>query len=224
MNKVLGFDVYGTLIDTGAIAQPLYELMGDLAPLFAARWREKQLEYSFRRGLMQNYVDFSRCTEQALDYCCESMGQALTAGRRKLLMTAYGRLPAFDDVPQALTELRDAGCRLYAFSNGAASAVQTLLEHAGLEALFDGIVSAEPLRSYKPNPAVYAHFLRSANAEQEQSWLISANSFDVIGARSAGLQAVWLKRDTSALLDPWELAPTLTVSTLAALPGELAGQ
>ena len=102
--------------------------------------------------------------------------------------------------------------------------MQTLLEHAGLEALFDGIVSAEPLRSYKPNPAVYAHFLRSANAEQEQSWLISANSFDVIGARSAGLQAVWLKRDTSALLDPWELAPTLTVSTLAALPGELAGQ
>lgn len=224
MNKVLGFDVYGTLIDTGAIAQSLHELMGDLAPLFAARWREKQLEYSFRRGLMQNYVDFSRCTEQALDYCCESMAQALTAGQRKLLMTAYGRLPAFDDAAQALSELRDEGHRLYAFSNGAAPAVQALLAQAGLETLVDGVISAEPLRSYKPNPAVYAHFLRCANAELQQAWLISGNSFDVIGARSAGLKAVWLRRDAATPADPWELAPTLTVNTLAALPGALAGQ
>jgi len=28
---------------------------------FANLWREKQLEYSFHRGLMQNYADFSIC-------------------------------------------------------------------------------------------------------------------------------------------------------------------
>jgi 2-haloacid dehalogenase len=69
MSKILGFDVYGTLVNTAAIETPLRELMGDLAGVFAARWREKQLEYSFRRGLMQHYADFSVCTRQALDYC-----------------------------------------------------------------------------------------------------------------------------------------------------------
>lgn len=29
------------------------------------------MEYSFRRGLMQNYEHFGICTSQALDYTCQ---------------------------------------------------------------------------------------------------------------------------------------------------------
>ena len=88
MSKILGFDVYGTLVNTAAIETPLRELMGDLAGVFAARWREKQLEYSFRRGLMQHYADFSVCTRQALDYCCEAMAQPLSREQRSALIAA----------------------------------------------------------------------------------------------------------------------------------------
>ena len=32
--------------------------------------------------------------------------------------------------------------------------------------------------------------------------MISSNPFDVIGARSAGLQAVWVRRTAEAIYDP----------------------
>jgi 2-haloacid dehalogenase len=70
MSVTLAFDVYGTLIDTQGVVSKLQELVGDKATSFSQTWREKQLEYTFRRGLMQNYQNFSVCTSNALDYTC----------------------------------------------------------------------------------------------------------------------------------------------------------
>ena len=77
MSLTLGFDVYGTLIDTHGVKRALREHLGELAEGFSRLWREKQLEYSLRRGLMQNYVDFSRCKVQALEYACLEYGLVL---------------------------------------------------------------------------------------------------------------------------------------------------
>ena len=66
----IAFDVYGTLIDTQGVVSELRALAGDRADVFAQTWREKQLEYTFRRGLMRRYENFAVCTRQALDYCC----------------------------------------------------------------------------------------------------------------------------------------------------------
>jgi len=70
MSKTLAFDVYGTLIDTDGVVSALQNLIGDKAKQFSHTWREKQLEYSFRRGLMKNYENFSVCTSDALNYTC----------------------------------------------------------------------------------------------------------------------------------------------------------
>ena len=53
-NTTLAFDVYGTLIDTNGVVDLLEKFIGDKAKAFSATWRDKQLEYSFRRGHMQN--------------------------------------------------------------------------------------------------------------------------------------------------------------------------
>lgn len=70
----LGFDVYGTLVDPLTLADPLRALVGEHAVLFAELWQRKQLEYSFRRGLMRRYVDFDVCTRQALRYTQQELG------------------------------------------------------------------------------------------------------------------------------------------------------
>ena len=46
----IGFDVYGTLVDPLEMERHLRALLGGQAGPFAARWREKQLEYTFRRA------------------------------------------------------------------------------------------------------------------------------------------------------------------------------
>ena len=214
MTLTLAFDVYGTLIDTQGVTAKLQEVVADKATEFARVWRDKQLEYAFRRGLMQNYENFAVCTRHALDYTCSLYKLPLTEEQRRQLLEAYRVLPPFDDVQDALSRLALAGYRMYAFSNGSEEAVETLLKTAGIRNFFQGLVSTDDLKSFKPSPAVYAHFLRKAHAAGAEAWLISGNPFDVIGAISMGMHAAWVRRSPEAVFDPWEIEPTLTVESL----------
>ena len=218
MSLVLAFDVYGTLINTQGLVPELETIIGGKAEAFSQRWREKQLEYAFRRGLMQSYQDFSVCTKDALEYTCLEMETPLTQLQKNELLQAYASLPAFEDVKPALTQLKEAGVQLYAFSNGAKAAVTRLLEHAGIHDYFIDIVSVEELQTFKPNPSVYQLFLDKTGTEKANTWLISSNSFDLIGALSFGFNAAWVKRSDKAIFDPWGITASLTISEL----GELA--
>jgi 2-haloacid dehalogenase len=197
--------------------------LGDRAEAFARQWRDKQLEYAFRRGLMQAYADFGVCTRQALDYVDAASGTALGHAVKDDLMRAYSVLPPFADVRAGLTEARQAGLRLFAFSNGSVAAVEALLRNAGVRTLFDGVVSVEAVGSFKPDPAVYRHFLRTAGASADAVWLVSANPFDVLGAMGAGLRGAWLRRSPDGLFDPWGIEPSLTVVSLRGLAAAVAG-
>jgi 2-haloacid dehalogenase len=221
MTITLAFDVYGTLIDTHGVVAKLQKIIGANAKEFSRTWREKQLEYSFRRGLMQNYENFSVCTSNALDYTCIYYKVPLTTEQKQTLLNSYRTLPAFNDVADGLTQLKAADFRLYAFSNGSADAVETLLISAGIRDLFLGVVSVDDLKSFKPNPAVYSHFLRKSGASGSNAWLISSNPFDVIGAISAGMRAAWVQRSQDAIFDPWGIEPTLTVTNLSDLKEQI---
>ena len=221
MAITLAFDVYGTLIDTHGVIVALEKHVGGKAPEFSRTWREKQLEYSFRRGLMQNYENFAVCTENALDYASSYYKAQLTHKDKQDLLDLYKVLPAFNDVEEGLARVRKAGFRLFAFSNGSAEAVEGLLGNAGIRDYFMGVISVDEMKSFKPNPAVYCHFLRRAGAVGADAWLVSSNPFDVIGAISSGMRAVWVKRSPDAVFDPWGIEPTLTVDSLLDLAGQI---
>ena len=82
MKITLAFDVYGTLVDPSGMAKHLADDLGIEAASFADLWREKQLEYSFRRGLMHNYADFSICTSDALNFTCQRFKTAISSERQ----------------------------------------------------------------------------------------------------------------------------------------------
>ena len=217
MAATVAFDVYGTLIDTHAVVTRLAGWIGDRAPEFSRTWRDKQLEYAFRRGLMGRYEDFSVCTRQALDFTCDHLDLALSDQRRTALIDLYRRLPPFEDVNEGLADLRRRGDRMFAFSNGARDTVEALLAAAGIRDWFEDVVSVEAVRSFKPDPAVYEHFLQQARTEPGDTWLVSGNPFDVIGAVSAGMRAAWVRRSPRGVFDPWGVEPTVIVNSLRGL-------
>ena len=217
MTTTLAFDVYGTLIDPFDVSTKLSEYVGDKASQFAQIWRDKQIEYLFRRGLMREYRDFSTCTRQALMFTDERLQTNLSAEAIDALMSKYRLLPAYPAVPKALQQLKAKNHRMYAFSNGRPDDLEHLLEHAGLSEHLDGIVSVHEVQSYKPDPVVYKHFLDSTNAAASDTWLVSGNPFDIISAHAAGWQTAWVKRDPAAVFDPWDIEPTVTVVELTKL-------
>lgn len=195
------FDVYGTLIDTSGVTGALQKMLRakKKAADFADHWRQKQLEHTFRYGLMAHYRNFRVCTRLALDYCCAAYGAKLSEEQRDELMTAYLQLPAFDDAVAGLQQLKDAGAKMFAFSNGVPADLEDLLTQAGLLEFFVDVVSVDEVNTFKPSIAVYRHFLRRADdMEPSEAWLISGNAFDIAGARAAGWHALWLRRNPKA--------------------------
>ena len=218
MTTAIAFDIYGTLINPHGVVDELTRHLGDRAQVFSNVWRDKQLEYSFRRGLMQRYVSFPVCTRQALDYADELLQAGLDDSVKDGLMQLYRKLPAFDDVPPSLQELADQGLRLYGFSNGTAEAVNGLLQHAQIDRFFEGVVSVDEVQTFKPDPVVYRHFSKVATTDINQCWLVSSNPFDVIGAVAVGMKAAWLQRSDTVVFDPWEIEPTCVIHRLDELP------
>ena len=84
MQPVLAFDVYGTLIDTLGVTIELERRLSDASKAgeFAKRWREKQLEYSFRHSLMGAYVPFAECSAGSITRCRYSLRGVLERHRR----------------------------------------------------------------------------------------------------------------------------------------------
>jgi 2-haloacid dehalogenase len=217
MKITFAFDVYDTLLNTHGVVTALEELIGKQAQTFSQTWRDKQLEYSFRRGLMKSYDVFPVCISNALDYSCLLYKTSFTEDERNELLYIYSRLPAFDDVITSLQDLKKTDNHLYAFSNGPRVTVEKLLSTANIKEYFLDIISVDNIKTFKPSPDVYDHFVRASSAEKENAWLVSSNSFDVIGAISAGMKAAWVQRSQEAIFDPWDIEPTITISSLLKL-------
>lgn len=220
MTLHLAFDVYGTLVDPHGMADHLRQDAGGKADEVSLLWRQKQLEFSFRRGLMRVYEDFGVCTRQALQTAMATQGLALSKAREDELMQAYLTLPAFPDSKPALEQLKGK-YPLFAFSNGSYPALEKVLGHNQLLDCLDGLVSVDDIKSFKPDPAVYTYARRATGAMDQPLCLVSSNAWDVIGARAAGLMAIWVQRDPSTVFEDWGIQPSAVIRGLSELGGAI---
>jgi 2-haloacid dehalogenase len=223
MPDAIGFDVYGTLVDPLEMSHHLEAIAGDLAPQMARLWREKQIEYTFRRALMQKYENFDVCTRQALAFAANILKVNLQDDDRAALLEAYRSLPAFPETLPAIRSLKEAGFKLAAFSNGVEASLRALLEHAGILPHLDAVISVDDLKTYKPDPRVYLYLAERLGLPLENTWLASSNGWDVIGAKAAGLRAAWIKRNPESMLDPWGISPDLVAHNLEDFASRLQG-
>ncbi|MBN0988023.1 haloacid dehalogenase type II [Amphritea pacifica] len=220
--QTFAFDVYGTLVDPLEMGRHLQMMVGDKASDLARIWREKQVEYAFRRGLMGRYEPFNVCTLQALEYALGITGLSLTTEQQQFLMAQYQQLATYSDVIPAIESLRAQGHYCVAFSNGPADKVRALLNNVNVLELLDDVVSVDEIKRYKPDPAVYLHLLNRTASRAGDAWLISSNAWDVMGAKHAGLNAAWIQRDPAAVFDFWDISPDKTVNSLQNLAEEFS--
>lgn len=217
----IGFDVYGTLVDPLEVSHYLHNLIGEESKQFAIIWRQKQLEYTFRRGLMNRYQNFDNCTQQAMQYAMEYLGVHFSSAEKNNLLNLYETLQPFVDVLPALKALEQSNHTLVAFSNGVESTLRTLLSNASLIDYLTDIISVDELRTFKPNPKVYEYLATKTGVDLTNCWVVSSNPFDVIGAKSAGLCAAWIQRDTNNIFDPWDYRPDITAKDLIEFTAQL---
>jgi 2-haloacid dehalogenase len=219
--EALAFDMYGTLVDPIRIWKQLEQFIPGDAQRIAEIWRQKQLEFTFRLTAMERYEDFEQVTRKSLDYALAATGHSLDAQQKNSLMAQYNDLERFVDVEPGLQRLKDAGYTMVVFSNGSPSMLTGIMNAANLHAYFQGFVSVDEVKIYKPSPVVYKYVANRLGRPIGEVRLISSNPFDVIGAESAGMQAAWVNR-SGGLFDTLAPRPQMVIKSLVQIADVLA--
>ncbi|HTS52446.1 MAG TPA: haloacid dehalogenase type II [Burkholderiales bacterium] len=213
------FDAYGTLFDVHSVIERCEQLFPGRGETLSRAWRSKQLEYTWLRSLMGRYEDFESVTGAALAHCCNTLGLRLDAVAAQALLEQYRHLATFADVPPVLDSLR--GTKLAILSNGSPHMLLALVRNAGLEGLFQAVLSVDALRVFKPHPSVYQFAVDRLDAKRENIAFVSSNSWDASGASSFGFRTFWINR-SGAQPDELGYPPDRELKRLDQLPAALA--
>ena len=211
------FDAYGTLFDVHSIVDTARAITLDPQAL-SLLWRQKQLEYTWLRSLMDRYEDFWVVTGQALRYAMRRLGITATEAQVATLMDAYLTLLPFPEVPSALRAL--AGAPLAILSNGSPRMLESAVRSSGLDGVFAHVLSVDAVAMYKPSPRVYEMASRALGVEPREILFVSSNGWDVAGASSFGFRTCWCNR-ANAPAEELEVTPDYEVDRLDAIPDKL---
>ncbi len=215
------FDAYGTLFDVGHIEQHCARVT-DRSSELARLWRVKQLDYAVLRTVMDRYVDWGQITSDSLDFAATALGVELDPTSRRLLMRAWLELPAFADVPPALTRLAESDLRLLILSNGTRQMLSPLIERNGLNGRFLTVLTSEAVQTFKPDPSIYGQVTDRLHARINEILFVTANGFDVAGSKAVGFTVCRVDRRGEPL-DQLGLEPDLHVRDLTELADMLLG-
>jgi 2-haloacid dehalogenase len=188
----------------------------------AELWRQKQIEYSFIRSLSGRYKPFWDITRDGLDFAAARLGLALDGAQRTQLMNQYACLSPFPENLAALRRLKDAGLPTAILSNGTPEMLQVAIKSAGMQGLFDHVLSVDAVRKYKTHPDAYALAPAAFGLAPERILFVTSNGWDAAGASWYGFTTFWINRSGQPL-EALDVAPTATGRTMDDVVAYLIG-
>ena len=189
-DRILAFDLMGTLLDVGKLEIPPGIHLPNEAS-FKDIWRRKQLEYSWLSTIMESRSSFWEMTSKALDYVADALSLTISPIDRERLMQNWLIVPVFPEVPAGLKRIK---IRKAILTNADIAMAKEMVKNASLYTFFDKMFSAEEVGKFKPSKEVYSIVAEHYGISMEQIILVSSNAWDVQGAIMGGMKAVYVNR------------------------------
>jgi 2-haloalkanoic acid dehalogenase type II len=200
--RAISLDLDDTLWPSGPVLiraeQRAYAWLGQHAPPVTAMWSMEQLRelrMSFYQGHPELHHDLLRIRRMAMHDAFEQAGlcgpqaSELIEQSLKVFMTARNQVDFYPEVLDCLARLSKR-YRLASLTNGNASIAEIGVGH-----FFKAIVSAHTHGATKPDPAIFYMACRELECEPGEVVHVGDDvELDVRGARSAGLQVIWMNR------------------------------
>ena len=192
--KAYVFDAYGTLFDVHSAVSRYFAKVGENPARVSEVWRNKQLEYTWTRSGMGQYKDFWTLTAEALDFALEAVPGS-NKDCRQVLLDAYMTLNCYDEVPNVLKQLKNAGYKTAILSNGSPDMLNAAVKSAGLDAVLDDVFSVHELGVFKTDFRTYQMVIDAYGIIPEEVAFQSSNRWDAAAATAFGFKAHWINRN-----------------------------
>ena len=190
-DRWLTFDCYGTIADwNSCMLSALQPAAGaSAAPLLAAYHRAESILEAGPR-----WRPYREILSAGLTLAARRTGMTLPASAERAFAEAWPSMTVFADVAEALGALASAGWKLAILTNCDDDLFATTAPK--LPVPFDAVVTAQQVRSYKPDLGHFRKFAEMSGAPSS-NWIHVANSWvhDILPAARMGLRSVWVDRD-----------------------------
>jgi len=210
------FDAYGTLFDVHAAAEREKDAIGATWLELSRTWRTKHIEYSWHHAFTGKPATFWQLAERSLDYAIAATGGGVRGEVRGRLLASYRTMAAYPEVRAVLAALKARGDTLAILSNGDPDMLDDAVRAAGLDGLFDAVLSVSAAATFKPQMKVYQLVLDRFGGKPGDVSFQSSNRWDIAAAKAFGFRCVWVNR-TGAPDEYPELAPDVVAKDLRAL-------
>jgi 2-haloacid dehalogenase len=197
--KTLTFDLFGTVLDLGGSLTPFIaeflQSKGSRVPVerFWDQWRGRQRIEQYQDNIMLlGHSGYLETCRRGFVYTLALNGLETTKEEVANFMQAWQELSPFPDVLPALERLR-ARYQLVALSNGESHFVDHVVKNR-IKWKFDEVISVEIVGAFKPNPGVYRRASMILGRELSECLMVSAHSFDIMGAKTCGYRGVYVNR------------------------------
>ena len=180
--KAILFDLFETVFSLERVREALLRAgQPDVLEL----WFARTLRDGFALAASEKHRPFPEIARNAL-------AGVLPDAPAKELLQSFKELEAHPDAAPAFEAVRRAGVRLGSLSNGSEEGARGLLQRNGLEV--DAVLSIDHARRWKPHKDAYLTAVKQLGLAPGEVALIAVHSWDVHGARAAGLRTGWCSR------------------------------
>lgn len=214
MIKTVLFDMNETLLDLTVLRENFGKYFEDEYVL--KYWFSKLLHSSTVIGGMDDYTDFGKLAEAALESVFIESDKDLTEKIKTDILGSFRKLPAHDDVTDALNLLKDHDIKVIAVTNSSYDMLEAQLTHSGLIALFDAYYSVDAAKKYKPFKDIYNYVLKEEKINADETFMVATHDWDLFGAKKAGLHTAYIKRKKDQY-NPYYLKPDISNRNLVDL-------
>ncbi|MFQ3320428.1 MAG: 2-haloacid dehalogenase [Natronomonas sp.] len=199
--ETITVDSYGTLVDPYATVGKLAEYVPEnRIERIATEWRSRSILYTMVGNAIGFYQPFYEMNRDALAHATATNGADLTAEEIDEVLAVYHDLDVYPDVRDGIERLVDGGYDVYVLSNGNPEMLASMVETVGVGDAITDTISADEIEQFKPRPEIYRHGAARTGTAIDRVCHVAGPSFDVLGASNAGMQTVWLNRESG----PWE--------------------
>jgi 2-haloacid dehalogenase len=190
------FDCYGTLVDwEGGLGAFLYDLAlrnGDSDPVSGRVMRERWEEIQFKL-IGGDYRPYREVLVESLRGWVAERGYRWDEGDGEALVRSMKSWQPFPDTGPALRRAREAGLGLVIVSNTDREIIAHTLRQ--LEVPFDGVITAEDCRAYKPDARVFEHALAELREQASRILHVAFGfKYDIGPAARLGFRTAWINR------------------------------